>query len=258
MTFLAIAGERFRIQIDGAETAPPLVLAHSLGTRLEIWDSLIPDLTRTHRVIRYDARGHGESSAPDAVYGMGDLGRDLINILDALGVSRADLCGLSLGGMVGQWMALHAPQRLRRLVLANTTAHAGPHRLWEGRIKAVRRAGTGPIADAVVESWFTPAFRAAQSEAVARVRQMVADTPASGYTGTSCAMRDMDFRHQLRHIAVPSLVIVGLQDRATPPEWGDLIAAGIPGARRAALDAAHMSSIEQPEAFLAQIRGFLS
>ncbi|OYX14145.1 MAG: 3-oxoadipate enol-lactonase [Rhizobiales bacterium 32-66-8] len=253
-----MAGERFRIQIDGADTAPPLVLAHSLGTRLEMWDSLVPDLARTHRVIRYDARGHGESPAPDAVYGMGDLGRDLINILDAIGVARTDLCGLSLGGMVGQWMALNAPQRLRRLVLANTTAHAGPHRLWEGRIRAVRRAGTAPIADAVVESWFTPEFRAENPDTVARVRAMVVDTPASGYTGTSCAMRDMDFRHALRHITVPSLVIVGTRDRSTPPDWGDLIAAGIPGARRAALDAAHMSSIEQPAAFLAQLRAFLS
>ncbi|MEP9380302.1 3-oxoadipate enol-lactonase [Aquabacter sp. CN5-332] len=257
MSFLNFSGERFRIALNGAETAPPLVLAHSLGTSLEMWDSVVPALSRHFRVIRYDARGHGQSAAPDAVYSMGDLGRDLINILDALNIPAAHLCGLSLGGMVGQWMALNAPQRLKRMVIANTTAHAGPPRLWEGRIKHIRRAGTASVADAVIDSWFTPEFRAAQPEKVAPVRQMIVDTPASGYMGTSCAMRDMDFRAALAHVAVPAMVIIGARDRSTPPEWGELIAKHIPGARREVLDCAHMSSIEMPEAFAGLVEGFL-
>ncbi len=257
MPFLHIAGERFRYETSGLRKGPALVLAHSLGTRLEMWDALVPHLAHRFHVIRYDARGHGQSAAPDAVYSMGDLGRDLINILDALDLPQVHLCGLSLGGMVGQWMAVNAPQRLHRLVLANTTAHAGPHRLWEGRIKAVRKSGTAPIADAVVESWFTPAFRQAAPAEVARVRTMVVETPAVGYAATSCAMRDMDFRHDLSHVRTPTLVVIGAQDRSTPPEWGELIAAHIPGARKAVLDTGHMSAIEVPEAFAAAVTGFL-
>lgn len=257
MSFLSFSGERFRVALDGPQTAPALVLAHSLGTRLEMWDSVVPALSRHFRVVRYDARGHGESAAPDAVYSMGDLGRDLLNILDALDIGKAHLCGLSLGGMVGQWMALNAPARLNRLVIANSTAHAGPPRLWEGRIKHIRRAGTASVADAVIESWFTPEFRAAHPKKVAPVRQMICDTPQAGYMGTSCAMRDMDFRAALKEVAVPAMVIIGARDRSTPPEWGELIAGHIPGARREVLDCAHMSSIEMPEAFAGLVEGFL-
>ncbi len=257
MSFLSFSGERFRVVLDGPQSAPPLVLAHSLGTRLELWDAIVPRLAQRFRVVRYDARGHGESAAPDAVYSMGDLGRDLLNILDALDIEAAHLCGLSLGGMVGQWMAVNAPRRLRKMVLANTTAHAGPPRMWEGRIRHVRKSGVEPVADAVIESWFTPAFRAAHPTEVARVCAMIVGTPASGYMGTSCAMRDMDFREALKSVSVPALVIVGAQDRSTPPAWGDLIAAHLPGAARASLDSGHMSVIEQPGAFADLVEGFL-
>lgn len=257
MSVLEIAGERFRFQIDGAQDAPPLVLAHSLGTTLEMFDPVVPALARRFRVVRYDARGHGQSVAHDAVYHMGDLGRDLLNILDRLSLGPVHLCGLSLGGMVGQWMALHAPQRLRHLVLANTTAYAGPPRVWEGRIKAVRHHGTAPIADAVIDSWFTPEFRARQPDAVAKVRAMVVATSAAGYIGISCGMRDMDFRPDLPRITTPTLVIVSDADRATPPAWGEAVAAAIPSAQLVRLPGGHMSPIEQPEGFAAAVTGFL-
>ncbi|WP_127090741.1 3-oxoadipate enol-lactonase [Aquabacter cavernae] len=257
MSVLTFSGERFRVAIEGPEAAPPLVLAHSLGTRLELWDPIVPRLARRFRVIRYDARGHGQSTAPDAVYSMGDLGRDLLNILDALNLPSAHLCGLSLGGMVGQWMALNAPHRLKRVVIANSTAHAGPPRLWEGRIRHIRKVGLDAVADAVIESWFTPEFRAADPAAVARVRGMITDTPASGYMGTSCAMRDMDFREDLKRVKVPAMVIIGARDRSTPPAWGDLVAAHLPGARREELDCAHMSVVEMPDAFAGLVEDFL-
>ena len=189
-----------------------------------------------NRINQFEVNAQLQTPA-DAVYAMGDLGRDLLNILDKLALGPVDLCGLSLGGMEGQWVALHAPQRLRRLVLANTTAYAGPPRVWEGRIKAVRHSGTAPIADAVIDSWFTPEFRARNPDAVAKVRAMVVATPASGYTGTSCGMRDMDFRPDLPRITTPTLVIVSEQDRATPPAWGEAVAAAIPAARPASVDA---------------------
>ncbi|MFS8039141.1 3-oxoadipate enol-lactonase [Xanthobacter sp. AM11] len=258
MPFVDLSGERFRVEMTGGEAAPPLFLSHALGTTLGLWDEVAPRLAQGRRVIRYDARGHGESAAPDQVYAMGDLGRDLLALMDRLGLAAADVCGLSLGGMVGQWLALNAPQRLRRLVLANTTAHAGPHRFWDARIRAVRRTGTEPIADLVIDSWFTAEYRAAAPARVAQVRAMVAATPASGYMGTSCAMRDMDFRADLPRIATPTLVMVSEGDRSTPPAWGEAIAAAIPGARLVRLPGGHLSAIEQPAAFAQAVHAFLA
>lgn len=257
MADLDLSGERFHIELDGPDDGPPLVLSHSLGTTLGMWDEVVPLLSRRRRVIRYDARGHGASAAPDQAYGMGDLGRDLLNILDRLGFGRVDYCGLSLGGMVGQWLALNAPQRLNKAVLANTTAYAGPARVWEGRIRQVRRHGTEPVADAVIDSWFTPEFRALRPARVATVRAMVAGTSSAGYGGTSCAMRDMDFRHELKDIRTPVLVLVSDADKATPSAWGEAVAKGIPGARLARLPGGHLSAIEQPEAFAAAVEDFL-
>lgn len=258
MPLLDVAGERFRVEVTGPEGAPPLVLAHSLGCTLGMWDEVVPLFAKGRRVVRYDARGHGESAAPDQVYAMGDLGRDVLALLDRLGLARADFCGLSLGGMVGQWLALNAPQRLTRLVLSNTTAHAGPARFWDHRIKAVRKAGVEPIADSVIDSWFAPAFRAQAPARVKAVRAMVAGTPASGYMGTSAAMRDMDFRADLPRIALQTLVMVSDADRSTPPAWGEAIAGAIPGARLERLPGGHLSAIEQPEAFVRAVSTFLA
>jgi len=252
-----LSGERFHVELAGPQDAPPLVLAHSLGCTLGMWDEVAPLLAQSRRVIRYDARGHGESVAPDQVYAMGDLGRDVLALMDQLGIAHADFCGLSLGGMVGQWLALNAPQRLTRLVLANTTAHAGPARFWDQRIKAVRRDGVEPIADSMIDSWFTPDFRARAPERVASVRAMVAGTQPAGYMGTSCAMRDMDFRAGLDRIRTQTLVLVSDADRSTPPAWGEAIAAAIPGARLERLPGGHLSAVEQPEAFVAAVARFL-
>ncbi|MFG1301773.1 3-oxoadipate enol-lactonase [Xanthobacter sp. V3C-3] len=257
MPVLDLSGERFRVEFTGPEDGPPLILSHALGLDLAMWDAVVPLLARRRRVVRYDARGHGESAAPDQVYSMGDLGRDVLAIMDRLGLASADFCGLSLGGMVGQWLALNAPARLTRLVLANTTAHAAPVRFWDQRIRAVRREGLAPIADAVVDSWVSPAFRAAAPQRVAMVRAQVAATPPSGYMGTCCAMRDMDFRRDLARIRTATLVIVSEQDRSTPPGWGEAIAEAIPGARLERLAGGHLSALEQPEAFVRAVDGFL-
>lgn len=257
MAWLDLSGERFRVEVDGPATAPALVLSHALGAHLGMWDDVLPHLSPRRRIVRYDARGHGGSAAPDQAYGMGDLGRDLLGILDRLGLERVDFCGLSLGGMVGQWLALNAPQRLGKAVLANTTSYAGPARAWEGRIRQVRRHGLAPLADGVIDSWFSPAFRARAPQRVEEVRQMVLATTPAGYGGTSAAMRDMDFRPVLKSIATPVLVIVSNEDKATPPSWGEQVANSIPGARLARLDGGHLSAIEQPEAFAQAVEEFL-
>ncbi|MEP9353847.1 3-oxoadipate enol-lactonase [Xanthobacter sp. KR7-65] len=258
MPLLDVAGERFRVEVTGPEGAPPLILSHSLGCTLGMWDEVVPLFAANRRVVRYDARGHGESAAPDQVYAMGDLGRDVLALMDRLGLATADFCGLSLGGMVGQWLALNAPQRLTRLVLSNTTAHAGPARFWDHRIKAVRKDGTGPIAESVIDSWFGPAFKAKAPARVAAVRTMVTGTKPSGYMGTSAAMRDMDFRAELPRISTATLVLVSDDDRSTPPAWGEAIAAAIPGARLERLPGGHLSAIEQPEAFVRAVSRFLA
>ncbi|BAF89456.1 alpha/beta hydrolase [Azorhizobium caulinodans ORS 571] len=257
VSVLEIAGEHFRFDVQGPEGAPPLVLAHSLGTTLELFDAVTPLLASRFRVVRYDLRGHGESTAPDAVHGMGDLGRDFINLVEGLKLGPVHFCGLSLGGMVGQWLAIHAPKRLKRIVLSNTTAYAGPPRIWEARIKAVRRTGTDHIADAVIDSWFSSGVKARMPDTVARVREMIAATPAVGYAATSCAMRDMDFRAALHKVTTPTLVIVSDEDRSTPPEWGEAVAQGIPGAQLARLPGGHLSCLEQPEAFAKTVLDFL-
>lgn len=257
MAYLDLSGERFRVETQGPADAPALVLSHSLGTHLGLWDEVAPRLARRRRIVRYDARGHGMSAAPDQAYSMGDLGRDVLAILDRLGLERVDFCGLSLGGMVGQWLALNAPQRLSKAILANTTAYAGPARAWEGRIRQVRRHGMASIADPVIDSWFSPAFRARAPERVAEIRQMVVETSPAGYGGTSCAMRDMDFRHALGAITTPVLVLVSSEDKATPPAWGEAVAKGVPGARLARLEGGHLSAVEQPEAFAQAVEEFL-
>ena len=257
MPALDLSGERFRVEIAGPEDGPPLILSHALGLDLAMWDEVVPLLAASRRVVRYDARGHGASAAPDQVYSMGDLGRDVLAIMDRLGIASADFCGLSLGGMVGQWLALNAPARLNRLVLANTTAHAAPTRFWDQRVRAVRREGLEPIADAVVDSWVSPAFRTIAPRQVAAVRAQVAATPAAGYMGTCCAMRDMDFRRELPRIRTETLVIVSGEDRSTPPAWGEAIAAAIPGARLERLSGGHLSALEQPQAFARAVDAFL-
>lgn len=257
MAYLDLSGERFRVEVEGPASGPALVLSHSLGTTLGMWDDLVPHLARRRRIVRYDARGHGESAAPDQAYSMGDLGRDVLGILDRLGLEQVDFCGLSLGGMVGQWLALNVPRRLNKVVLANTTSYAGPPRAWEGRIRQVRRHGMASIADPVIDSWFSPAFRERAPQRVDEIRRMVVETAPAGYGGTSSAMRDMDFRHDLQSVTTPALVMVSEQDKATPPAWGEAVAKGIAGAELVRLQGGHLSAVEQPEAFARAVDDFL-
>jgi 3-oxoadipate enol-lactonase len=250
-------GRRIAIHIDGPVHAPSLLLSNSLGTTFRMWDAQIPALSAEFRVIRYDSRGHGQSDAPAGDYSITRLAADALAVLDSLHIESAAFVGLSKGGMVGQWLGAHAPQRLTRLVLANTAAWMGPPQAWQQRIDAVRETGMAAITDAVLERWFTPGFRAQAPQAVAPVRDMLLATPPQGYAGCCAAIRDMDQRDSLSAIAAPTLVIGGLQDPATPPAKAEEIADGVPGAHLVMLDAAHLSNIEQPRAFTAALLDFL-
>lgn len=241
--------------LEGPEDRPVLMLSNSLGTSRAMWQPQVAAFAAHYRVLRYDTRGHGQSAVTPGDYGLDRLGRDVVNLLDALGLDQVDFCGLSLGGMTGQWLGVFAPERVRRLVLANTSAYMGPPTGWQERMDRVRREGLAAIADAVVARWFTPAF--ASSPATAEVLANLLTIDSNGYAGCCAAIRDMDLRPIIALIDRPTLVISGLQDPATPPEHAALLHRAITGSTLVSLDASHLSNVEQPEAFAEAVLAFL-
>ncbi len=250
-------GCRIRYRLDGPSNAPLLVLSNSLGTSLDMWEPQVKAFAERFAVLRYDSRGHGASDVPPGPYTIERLGRDVVTLLDALGFSRANFCGLSMGGMVGMWLGIHAPERIDRLALCNTAALQGTAQVWNDRISAVRAGGMAAIVEATLERWFTPAFRSAQPNTIEFVRAMILATPPDGYVSCSAAIRDMDQRSSLPRISAPTLVVVGAHDVGTTPAQGEAIAAAIPGAGLLSLDAAHLSNIEQAAPFTAAVQRFL-
>jgi 3-oxoadipate enol-lactonase len=251
-------GVEFNVTLDGPENKPPLMLSNSLGTNLHMWDWQIPELTKHFRVIRYDSRGHGQSGAPDGPYSIDELGRDALAIMDALELEQVHWMGLSKGGMIGQWLLTHAPERIGRAVLANTGSHMPPPDLWNQRIRTALDKGMEELTPGVIERWFTPEFRAREPETVQKIVRMLHTTPAHGYAGSCSAIRDMDQRESIRSVTNPVLVVVGSRDPATPLEMGKRIAGTIRGARIVTLDAAHLSNIEQADAFNQAVIDFLT
>ncbi len=234
-------------EIDGPRGGEPLLLGGSLGTTLAMWEPQLAALTRTHRVIRFDHRGHGGSPLAQGPYALDDLGADVVALMDRLGLERAAYVGLSLGGMVGQWLGINAPERVGRLVLISTSSHMPPPEGWHARAAAVREAGTvGAVADAVLGRWFTPGFAQAQPQVVAHYREMISSSPAEGYAACCEAIAALDLRHELSRIAAPTLVLVGAQDPSTPPVHAETIARAVPGARLEVLDpGAHLLNVER-------------
>lgn len=246
-------GCRIAYRFDGPQHAPVLLLSNSLGTDMGMWAPQVEAWTRHFRVLRYDSRGHGQSDAPMSGYSIDRLGRDAIELLDALGIGTVDFCGLSLGGMIGQWLGIREPHRLRRLVLANTSSYMGPPSAWDARIALVRENGMAPLAQASVDRWFTTAFSTQASEAIAPIREMLLATDPAGYAGCCAAIRDMDMRRAVTLIDVPTLVIGGSQDPATPPPHSEALARAIPRASLVMLDAAHLSNIERSRSFASAV-----
>jgi 3-oxoadipate enol-lactonase len=254
---LAVNGTVLFHRLDGPVRAPLLLLSGSLGTSHAMWEDQIAALTHRFRVLRYDTRGHGRSAVPSGPCDIATLGRDALGLLDALHVERAHFCGLSLGGMTGIWLAAHAPERVARLVLANTSSYLGARETWEARISAVRRGGMAAVTGGILERWFTPEFRAREPVRVERIRQMLLTTPPEGYAACAAAVRDMDQRCALAAISASTLVICGSADVATTPEHLRFIGERIPGARLTELPAAHLSNIEAAEAFNRAVLDFL-
>jgi 3-oxoadipate enol-lactonase len=244
--------------VDGPPGAPALVLSHSLGTTLAMWTVQAQTLARHFRVVRYDLRGHGRSPVLPGPYEIADLGGDLVALLDRLGVARAHLCGLSLGGMASLWVAAHHPARVDRLVVCCTSARLGPPALWAERASTVRAQGTAAVAEAVIARWFTPAFQARHPGRIAAARATLAVTSAEGYAACCGAIERMDLVADLAAIRAPTLAIAGADDPSTPPEHLQRIAAAIRGARlEVVAGAAHLANIEQPDAITALISAHL-
>jgi 3-oxoadipate enol-lactonase len=255
---LDIERDKFNCRVEGPPDAPVLVLSNSLGTDLSMWDAQMPALTARFRVLRYDTRGHGASAVTPGPYTIGELGRDVLRLLDALKIRRAHVCGLSMGGMTGMWLGVHASDRIGRMVLANTAPKIGTPEMWNQRIDNVRKGGMEAVVDTVLERWFTAGFHARAPEAVARMRAMLKATPAEGYSACCAAVRDMDQRDAIAGIRHPTLVIAGTHDAVTPPAEGRATAERIRGARYVELDAAHISNIEAADHFTAELVGFLA
>lgn len=244
--------------IEGPPDAPVLVMSHSLGISTAMWQPQAEMLARRFRVVRCDLRGHGRSPVPPGPYEIEDLGGDLVALLDRLGVARAHLCGLSLGGMVSMWVAARRPERVGRLVICCTSAQLGPPAHWKKRAALVLAGGTEAVAEGVLGVWFTPGFRAQEPERVAEMRAFITATPAAGYAACCGAIERMDLRAELGAIRAPTLAIAGAEDPVTPPEHLFRIAGAIPGARSVVVGgAAHLASIEKPEEMTALIASHL-
>lgn len=239
------------------EGRPTLLLSPSLGTTMALFEPQCDALGGEYSLLLYDPRGHGLSDVAAGAYAMDRLGRDVVELLDHLAIDRTHFVGVSLGGMVGQWLGYRAPERLNRLVLANTSAFMGPPANWASRIAVVAEQGMGAIADSVIDRWFTPDFCRAYPDRVEHARRMLLDMAPQGYAGCSAAIRDMDLRPTAPCISVPTLVIGGLRDPATPAEHAHFLADSIPDSQLVELDAAHLANIEQCFAFNAAVRKFL-
>lgn len=257
MPMLDIGTGTFNVKIDGPAGAPVLLLSNSLSSDLSMWDPQIAEWSKAFRIVRYDSRGHGKSPAPDRPYAIAELGRDAVALMDKLKIDKAHWCGLSKGGMVGMWMATHRPERLNRVVLANTSARMGPPDLWNTRIQTARKGGMAAIVDATVTRWFTAGYPETDPRTIAAVRKMILTTPAQGYANCCAAIRDMDQREAISAVKLPTLVIVGAQDPATPPAAGHFIHSQIKGSKLVTLDAAHVSNLEKPVEFGAAVLDFL-
>jgi 3-oxoadipate enol-lactonase len=258
MPFADLKDARIHYQLAGPEHAVVLMFSNSLGADLTMWDAQAAEMAKTFRVLRYDKRGHGQSSAPPGPYSIENLGRDALALLDFLQFDQVDFCGLSIGGQTGMWLGNNASGRLKKLILSNTAAKIGSNDGWNQRIDTVRKEGMKVVASAVIERWFTPGFRAKEPSIVSKIQCVLESVNPEGYAGCCAAVRDFDAREMLGGIRTPTLVLAGAHDPATTATEGRWIADQIRGSKYVELDAAHLSNIEARDDFTGEIRKFLA
>jgi 3-oxoadipate enol-lactonase len=246
--------------LDGPDGAPVVTLSHSLATTLAMWDPQMPALTARYRVLRYDTRGHGATEAPAGPYSLDLLAEDAVALLRALGVARTHWVGLSMGGMIGQTLALKRPDLVASLALCDTSSRVPPEArpTWADRITTVETQGMEPLVEPTIGRWFTPSFIASRPDAVEPVRAMIRGTSPRGYAGCCHAIAALDLTDRLGAITAPTVVIVGEEDQGTPVAASRAIQERIRGAELAVLkSASHLSNVEQPAAFTSALTTFL-
>ncbi|WP_306391653.1 3-oxoadipate enol-lactonase [Telluria beijingensis] len=257
MAIATVNGTLLHYRLQGSADRPTVVLSNSLGTDMSMWDDLAYSLASRFQVLRYDTRGHGASKSPAGPYTLKLLGRDVLALLDTLGIGRAHFVGLSMGGAIGQWLGVHAPQRLERLVLANTAARIGSLDGWRARAAAVRASGMEEIAAGSPGRWFTPAFVGAQPELVRAMQAVLLRTDPEGYAACCDALAGADLRAAVAAIPVPTLVIAGAFDPVTTADDARFLQQAIPGSTLAEVPASHLSNLEAPELFAETVHAFL-
>lgn len=252
-------GTSLHVRIEGRRDAPVVIFSHALGGSLAFWDQQAAAFRDRYRVIRYDTRGHGRSQSPDGPYSIDMLGRDALAVMNACEVSSASFVGLSQGGMTGMWLAANEPQRIERLVLANTTAFIPVKDHWNTLIETALAQGMEPIAEKTVTGWLSPQFKSAQPQRTAALVDMMRSMAPSGYAGCCAVLRDVDLRADLARIVAPTLVIAGIEDGERGAAAAAALVSGIKGARRVDIaEAAHLSAVENPEAFNRAVAEFLA
>ncbi|MEO3432855.1 3-oxoadipate enol-lactonase [Inquilinus sp. CAU 1745] len=257
MDFARVNGLTLHYRMAGRPGSPAIVLANSLGTDARIWDGVIAHLEDRYSILSYDKRGHGLSDAPSAPYSLDDHAADMEGLVDHLGIDGFALAGISVGGMIAQRVAVRRPGWVKALALCDTAARIGTAESWNERIEAVRTRGLAAIADAVLDRWFTQAFRRDRQAELAGWRNMLIRTPAEGYAGTCAALRDADLTAEVPTIRLRTLVVAGAEDRATPPDEVRALADLLPDARFEIIpDAGHIPSIEQPEKLAALMESY--
>ncbi len=258
MPFAKLPDAQLYYEWSGPEHAPVLILSNSLGTTHRMWDPQVAAFTTHFRLLRYDTRGHGQSSATPGPYTVEKLGWDVVHLLDYLQLERVHFCGLSMGGMIGMFLGANAANRFRKIVLCNTAAKIGTLGTWNARIDAVQKGGMQAVAAGIVERWLTPAYRASHVAETAAVLRMLEQANPDGYVACCAAVRDLDQRETLQNIQVPALVLAGTHDPATLPADGQFLAKHIPGAGYVEVNAAHLSNIEAQDEFNTHVVSFLA
>lgn len=257
MPLVNLNGAAIYFETAGDRRKPCVLFSNSLGTDLSMWDTQADILAAGYFVVRYDTRGHGRSSSPAGPYTVAQLGGDVLALLDHLDVERAHVCGLSMGGVTAQWLAVHAAQRVAKLVLANTAAKVGTRQGWQERAAAVRSQGLDPIAATAASRWFTADWTEANAATVAAMADKLRRQDVQGYAACCEALAEADLRAEIGAITSPTLVIAGRQDPVTTVADGEALRAAIPNAQLALLDASHISNVQSPSAFTATLISFL-
>lgn len=255
---VSVNGAEIACRFDGPASGPVVLMSNSLMSNWDMWDWTVPALSDRYRVLRYDTRGHGRSSTPPGPYTIATLADDAAGLLDALGIASAHFVGLSMGGMIGQQLGARFPRKVLSLALCDTASEMPPRSLWEERLAIARSQGTAALAESTIKRWFTEPFTARAPGDIEKVRRMILGTGAAGYVACAEGIRDMAQTTMLLKIKAPTLVMTGRQDPACTVDQATVLHRMIDGSQLLILeDAAHLSNIEQPQAFNAALRAFI-